>query len=479
MLKSITLKNYKSYRDETTIEFKPLTLLCGVNSSGKSSIMKSLLMLKQSFQNHNNRGEITYNDKYVNNGDFKSIAFSESESVMISNRFSIMSNSIRDREVYKELYRIITGKNVRTRFLNSDEYKNNPFEIFFTIEIKNKRINRYYIVVNNHILTHSIIVTMVWDKGRENSYLINAKNLTINNVTYSSINSENINTVCYFEGVCVTNMYANNPPKDVDIQPVFSFIISLLKCISTQYQNSIEHIAPLRNSPSRLYIADSSYSTVGISGENAIQLLNEMASEAAINSLAPEHDRLSFKNTKYSIRDVVNSWLNYVEMGDYNIKSNEEIIRMYIGNQSIADVGFGVSQILPIIVEGAIMKQYQTLLLEQPEIHLHPKAQMKIADYLLTLTICKKNVIVETHSDHIINRIVRRCLENPQLIDMISILFLSKDNDGITRIEPIHIDKHLGIDRAPVDFFDQYAAETDMIIQNGYTNMLRDSKKNG
>ena len=90
-----------------------------------------------------------------------------------------------------------------------------------------------------------------------------------------------------------------------------------------------------------------------------------------------------------------------------------------------------------------------------------------------------KNVIVETHSDHIINRIVRRCLENPQLIDKISILFLSKDKDGITRIEPVHIDEHLGIDRAPVDFFDQYAAETDMIIQNGYANMLRDSKKNG
>lgn len=93
---AVIVKNYKSYKDETTIELKPLTLLCGVNSSGKSSIMKSLLMLKQSFQNHNNRGEITYNDKYVNNGDFKSIAFSESESVMISNRFSIMSNSIRD-----------------------------------------------------------------------------------------------------------------------------------------------------------------------------------------------------------------------------------------------------------------------------------------------------------------------------------------------------------------------------------------------
>ena len=148
--------------------------------------------------------------------------------------------------------------------------------------------------------------------------------------------------------------------------------------------------------------------------------------------------------------------------------------RFYIEKQSIADVGFGVSQILPIIVEGCIMKQYQTLLLEQPEIHLHPKAQMKIADYLLSLALCKKNIIVETHSDHVINRLVRRCLENPKLIDLISILFLNKDDEGVTRINPIHIDQHMGIDKAPADFFDQYAAETDMIIQKGYENMLRD-----
>ena len=479
MLRSITLSNYKSFKHETTIDVKSLTLLCGVNSSGKSSIMKSLLMLKQSFQNHNNRGEITYNDKYVNNGDFNSIAFNTSEPVVLSDDFLIMSDSFRDRDIYKELYRTLTGDNVKTQqLMRKNAYRNNPFEISFTIEIKNKRINKYSIVITYPLLSCPIIVTMNRDKERESIFYVNIKNLVINNTSYSSINNETINTVCYFEGISVTNMYANDPPKNVDIQPILSFIISLLKSISTQYQYSIEHIAPLRNSPSRLYIANSSYSTVGISGENAIQLLNEMENESALNFLAPQSDILEFNKSKHPIKAIVESWLNYIEMGNYDIKIDEEIIRMYIGKQSIADVGFGVSQILPIIVEGAIMKQYQTLLLEQPEIHLHPKAQMKIADYLLSLAVCKKNVIVETHSDHIINRIVRRCLENPELIDMISILFLSKDKDGITRIEPIHIDEHLGIDRAPLDFFDQYAAETDMIIQKGYANMLRDSKKN-
>ena len=208
-------------------------------------------------------------------------------------------------------------------------------------------------------------------------------------------------------------------------------------------------------------------------------MLNEISKEKAYNILAPTNDNLQTTYSYYRIDKVVNSWLDYLDMGKYRIKkSDEEIIRLYIESHSIADVGFGVSQILPIIVEGSIMKQYQTLLLEQPEIHLHPKAQMKIADYLLSLALSKKSIIVETHSDHIINRIVRRCLENPALIDQVSILFLSKNDEGFTNIETINIDQHLGIDKAPKDFFDQYSSETDMIIQKGYANMLRDNGHN-
>ena len=168
MLKSLTLKNYKSFRNETTIQVKPLTLLCGINSSGKSSIMKSLLMLKQSFQNHNPRGEITYNDKYVNNGDFKSIAFSVSNAVKISNEFEIKSNSVIDRDTYKELYRIITGNNLKSKELREKAtYKNNPFYLGFTIEIKNKRIIKYSIILYHHILSKEINVTLTFDRNND------------------------------------------------------------------------------------------------------------------------------------------------------------------------------------------------------------------------------------------------------------------------------------------------------------------------
>lgn len=88
MLKSISLENYKCFKDKTTIDIAPLTVLCGVNSSGKSSILKSLLMLKQSYENGSTLNSLSLNGKYTNNGLFKDTVYSHKEkSFTISNKF--------------------------------------------------------------------------------------------------------------------------------------------------------------------------------------------------------------------------------------------------------------------------------------------------------------------------------------------------------------------------------------------------------
>ena len=92
-----------------------------------------------------------------------------------------------------------------------------------------------------------------------------------------------------------------------------------------------------------------------------------------------------------------------------DVKSEKSIVYQILfrlrGNDSkkavtIADVGFGVSQLLPILVLGLRSDESAILMLEQPEIHLHPKSQANLADFLLTLIEQGKRVIVETHSDH-------------------------------------------------------------------------------
>ena len=82
-----------------------------------------------------------------------------------------------------------------------------------------------------------------------------------------------------------------------------------------------------------------------------------------------------------------------------------------------------------------------------------------------------KHLIIETHSDHIINRIVRRAVENQKLRDVIGIYFVEKDSDGESQLTRVLIDEDLGIDEAPQGFFDQYASETEKILNAGYLNM--------
>ncbi len=124
----------------------------------------------------------------------------------------------------------------------------------------------------------------------------------------------------------------------------------------------------------------------------------------------------------------------------------------------ISQVGFGVSQIFPIILEGLQMPLGNTLLLEQPEIHLHPNLQMQIADYFISLALSGKRVIIETHSDHIINRLVRRIVEDNDhgLNKLIGIYFVEPSENGSTLKEVILNDTK-GIDNWPSGFFDQHS----------------------
>lgn len=134
MLKSITLENYKGFKDETTIDIAPLTVLCGVNSSGKSSILKSLLMLKQSYENESPYNEMLFTGDYVDNGFFNDVIYHENiedikdtDTFKISNTFILRDNadgngySLRKRQdssSFRELKRIFIKEAVPLIVLN-------------------------------------------------------------------------------------------------------------------------------------------------------------------------------------------------------------------------------------------------------------------------------------------------------------------------------------------------------------------------
>jgi hypothetical protein len=131
----------------------------------------------------------------------------------------------------------------------------------------------------------------------------------------------------------------------------------------------------------------------------------------------------------------------------------------------LPDAGFGVSQILPVLANCAMLPKDSTLLLEQPEIHLHPFAQAALADVLIDATK-KRNIqiIVESHSEHILRRIQRRIAREVLSAEDTALYFCSFEN-GASVIEELKMDSYGNIKNWPKHFFeDEMGDLADMTV---------------
>ncbi len=121
---------------------------------------------------------------------------------------------------------------------------------------------------------------------------------------------------------------------------------------------------------------------------------------------------------------------------------------------------------MSLITDGIQSEEGDILLFEQPETGLHPKLQLHIADLLLTQAKAGRTVIVETHSDHIINRLLRRILEELEIYDMVDFYFL--EDGSLNRIK---VNSVRGFINAPDDFFSQFGTESSAIFNASIKNM--------
>ena len=156
----------------------------------------------------------------------------------------------------------------------------------------------------------------------------------------------------------------------------------------------------------------------------------------------------------------VNKWFNKFGF-DISVDNVEDIIHKLKVLQNdlsldITDVGFGISQVLPVIIQGYLSKKDSLTIIEQPEIHLHPKMQAELAD--LFIEICsdlkedekveknkvvpakysiEKYLVIETHSEYLLKRLRRRIAEGRIKSDDVVIYSFEKSEDG--NLSLIHI----------------------------------------
>lgn len=500
MLKSISLENYKCFKTKTDIEIAPLTVLCGVNSSGKSSILKSLLMLKQTAESNVKNFSIALSGDLVDNGCFDNVIYdgndSEINTFTTIDEFRIRNHKLsangkyikkEDAESFNELRRIYNNiqgdiKEFIFKFeLIIEELQNNTNE--FSKYISNNRINKYAIYISaigkNNQSIDSCTGYIIIQNSRDNEHnIITWKNIP--GFAQAKNSFENYKCKCSFNGLSVSNIFAYDMPNWV--KSIVPNILAISRIVSSQYEN-ILYIAPLRNTPERTYIINKNVDSVGIAGQNTPILLAKLKDKIITTDMYCHYNntikvKSGFISTDYLT--IIQQWLNYFDIEKLNISGENRTINLNLGNHNITDVGFGMSQLLPIVTQGVCMDKEQTLIIEQPEIHLHPKMELQMADFLIHMAKTDRRVIVETHSDHIVNRIIKRIMEDPKLIDennpIIKIIFLDKDNSIVPRKIDIHVDKYRGVTNGSKNFFTQFGFEQMEIAKTGYENHKRDMK---
>lgn len=223
------------------------------------------------------------------------------------------------------------------------------------------------------------------------------------------------------------------------------------------YYLNAERIGPRVNQ----ILQFSDYPNAGWQGETTAQLIDLEKGYFKI-----ENER-RFKNTEVNyLIDQLNNWLNFVMDGvkvkvETSIKTLTSQILLenpYTDSEPTlaTNLGFGISYILPILATGLIAKKGSYFIIENPEAHLHPSAQSKIGRFLAMVASAGVNVIIETHSDHVINGLqIAVAKKEIEYNDVVINYFSYSNENAQPNIQPITIKEKGELSDWPSGFFDQ------------------------
>jgi len=249
-----------------------------------------------------------------------------------------------------------------------------------------------------------------------------------------------------------------------------------IRYVDTFFSASVKYLGPLRDEPKPVYPLTTSAdpSDIGIKGEYTAAVL-ELRKNRSIRYIPSRYYAESLFESEQDITpvlDAVTDWLRYLELADAvsttDLGKFGHQLRVAISGKDhdLTHVGVGVSQVLPILVSGLLADTDATLIFEQPELHLHPAVQTRLADFFLSLTDLGKQCIVETHSEYLINRLrYRAALQaSHEITSRIKIYFVEL-TDGTSHFTEVKMNEYGAIHEWPQGFFDQSQREIEIIMR--------------
>ncbi len=415
-LSNLNFSNFKNWKNFNT-DLKKINLFFGQNSSGKSSIIQLLLLLKQTVENKDEKVVLFFGDEksYVNLGNFDEIINKSAKEKVLN--FGMATTFLQDFDFNVKITKNIKG------IVELQEFSSTSENILMTI--------------------HKTTLDQMYNVSIKKKFIENQPH------------KFKLDSIKQFFRIPFPGSLKPDDvwPPDDSYKQYVEFSERGVQLLFSQ----MKYIGPLREFPKREYKwTGSRHSHFGSRGENTFDaIITSLKEKEVYNS--------KYFNIDGSLAEIVCLWL--VEFGmadDFKIEAISEEKQLYQVNVKtrgsknwvdICDVGFGVSQILPIIALCYYAPKGSIIIVEQPEIHLHPKVQSGLGDLLIDAALSNNiQFIIESHSEHLLTRIQRRIAEEKIDDKDIKINFCNLV-DGESVLEELEVDDFGEIINWPENFF--------------------------
>lgn len=499
-LLSVGLQRFKSFDQTTRVELAPLTIILGRNNSGKSSLIQALLLLKQTLAEP--RSEVPLHlDGFVSAFSLRELTFGwpaagdavDGPTITVEWSSDVQFDQIHFMGRYPypkadaELWERLTGRTGRT----------------FLVKGAKTLTSRIELATREVAGTTSVTAIRLWSSESGDAPVFVLKLVGEawtcwwgdTEVVHGEVN------VDHFVPYLRANYSHRSGQIRHGLEPfnawhaLFAQPLESLKRLLAEFQ----YLGSTRSLPPSLYRASNvAPQDIGVSGELAAQLLHRRQRDV-VHYLPPievKPDGVVVPNVvrERPLVDAVNDVL--AGLAIETKVSVEEIrefgFRLLFGSASLQHVGRGLTYLLPLVELGLFAEPlrfvslggdlpledyaarcngFAHLAIEEPEAHLHPKVQSRLAQWLVSLAMSNRRVMVETHSDHLVRRLrgliaraeVGSDLER-WLLENVVILEVEQDEHGRSTVQSTRLtrDGRLG-ERWPADFMDE-ASEEDSAI---------------
>ena len=244
------------------------------------------------------------------------------------------------------------------------------------------------------------------------------------------------------------------------------------------FGDAVRYLGPLREAPHVLYDPGPSKRDLGVSGEYSAAVLHAQANTPVLMP-TPEG-----RGARRPLGEALDFWLQEFGLAENARSRDQGRMGIALGvtppgidrEVDLTSVGVGVSQVLPVILLCLLAEPGTLVILEQPELHLHPKLQQDLADFLLACTRAGRQLVIETHSEHLVNRLRYRIAadETDETHGLIRLVF-AENEGGVTSYREPEINAYGGLgDDWPAGFLDLTARESQDLVRQALAKRKRD-----